>query len=89
MTVVSGETVRVWVTDVWDVVSLQVAPDWTVARLKREALRAATGRDPDPREYRVKLRGAAVLDEQVTLAALRVGDGAPFIVIPARRRPVR
>lgn len=89
MTVASELSVRVWVTDVWDIVTLQVSPDWTVMRLKREALAAATGRSVDDAAYQVKFRGAPVLDEAITLAALDAPDRAPFIVLSARRRPVR
>lgn len=89
MTLANGQRVRVWVTDVWDSIWLRVTPKWTVGRVKVEALRAATGREPDADEYSVKFRGAAVVDEQVTLGSLGAGDGAGLIVLPARRRPVR
>ncbi len=89
MTVASALTVRVWVTDVWDVVALSATPEWTVARLKVDALAIATGRDVDASRYQVKFRGALVLDEATTLGALGVPDLAPFIVLPARRRPAR
>jgi hypothetical protein len=82
--------VRVMVTPVWDHVFLPVDPDTTAARLKRDALQAAlkrTGIDPDA--YVIKFRGAQVLDESVTLAALGAVPNAPFIVLPARRQPVR
>jgi hypothetical protein len=82
--------VRVMVTDVWDQVFLAVGPDTTVADLKRQALAQALKRgDVDVREYIVKFRGALVLDESTTLAALGAGANAPFIVLPARRQPVR
>ncbi|HET7791369.1 MAG TPA: hypothetical protein VFK78_11300 [Gemmatimonadales bacterium] len=82
--------VRVMVTDVWDQVFLAVELTTTVAALKREALtRATKERDLDLADYIVKFRGALVLDERATLAALGVRPNAPFIVLPARRRPVR
>jgi hypothetical protein len=84
----AGINVRVWVTDVWDTVELWLPPDCTVAELKRQALLRATGREPCPGEYQVKFRGALVLDESQTLADLGAKAGAPFIVLPARRRPV-
>jgi hypothetical protein len=80
-------SVRVWVSEMWDAVSLQAAPEWTVQQLKVEALRRATGRDPDPRGYTVKYHGGPVVDEAVTLSALQAPDQAAFIVLPARRRP--
>lgn len=81
--------VRVTVTDAWDQVVLGLTPDATVAQLKQEALQRALGRPPVPDDYVVKFRGALVLDESQSLAALGAARNAPFIVLPARRRPVR
>jgi len=82
--------VRVMVTDVWDQIPLAVAPTTTIAELKRQALTEALKRDGIPlRDYVVKFRGAQVLDEGTTLAALGAGPNSPFIVLPARRQPVR
>jgi hypothetical protein len=82
-------SVRVSVTDVWDTVALRLAPESTVAQLKTAALARATGRPEGPGPHVVKYRGALVADEGQTLAGLGVPDGAPFIVLPARRQPVR
>jgi hypothetical protein len=83
-------TVRVMVTDTWDQVELPVSEDTGVDELKRRALDEALGGRPvDPGDYVVKFRGAAILDEGVTLGALGVGANAPFIVLPRRRQPVR
>ncbi len=82
--------VRVMVTDVWDQVLLAVGPDTTVADLKRQALAQALKRgSTDAGAYVVKFRGAQVLDEAATLGALGAGANAAFIVLPARRQPVR
>ncbi|MBI1967852.1 MAG: hypothetical protein HYS40_07665 [Gemmatimonadetes bacterium] len=82
--------VRVMVTDVWDQVFLAVGPDTTVAQLKREALaRALRTNVFRPDDYVVKFRGGQILDESVTLGTLGAGANAPFIVLPARRHPVR
>jgi hypothetical protein len=81
--------VRVWVPEVWDAVELTPAPESTVGQLKAKALAQATGRRRDPAAYVVKYHGAAVADEGRTLAQLGVTDGAPFIVLPGRRQPVR
>lgn len=89
MTATGEMTVRVWVPEVWDAVELAATPEWTIARVKDEALRRATGRTPDPERYLVKYKGARMLDEQRTLADLQARNGAPFIVLPARRRPLR
>ncbi len=82
-------TVRVWVPEVWDIVSLEASPEWTVARLKAEALAQATGREPDGEAYEVKFRGAPVLDESATLGALGAPPNASFIVLPVSRQPAR
>lgn len=82
--------VRVMVTEVWDQVFLAVGPDTPVGQVKREALfRALKSSVIRPDDYVVKFRGAQVLDESVTLGALGAGANAPFIVLPARRQPVR
>ena len=91
MTVVGERfAVRVMVTDVWDQVFLAVEPTTTVAELKRQALAQALKRAHlRPEDYVVKFRGAQVLDETKTLAALGAQPNSPFIVLPARRQPVR
>src|SRR5438445_300579 len=84
--------VRVMVTPVWDNLPIQVDESTTIAQLKRDALRAALKRsDVNEQEYVVKFRGAAVLDESLTLRAL--GAGHPErpqrfeAVLEALRRP--
>ena len=89
MTVAAGLTLRVSVLDVWDTVEITVQPDETVAQVKREALRRAIGEKADPTAFLVKYRGALILDESQTLAALKIPDRAALIVLPARRQPVR
>lgn len=82
--------VRVTVTKVWDQVFLPVDAGTTAAQLKRDALRAALKRSGiDDSAYILKFRGAQVLDESLTLGALGAVPNAPFIVLPARRQPVR
>jgi hypothetical protein len=83
-------SVRVTVTAAWDTVDVLVNQGTTVAELKRRALDTTLGAGAaDAAAYLVKFRGAAVLDEQATLADLGVGPSAPFIVLPRRRQPVR
>ncbi|MDH3289538.1 MAG: hypothetical protein OEO20_03065 [Gemmatimonadota bacterium] len=89
MTVASALRVKVSVPDVWDVVEVTAAPDWSMRRLKRTALTLATGRTLDSDLYLVKYRGALVIDESETLGALNVADRASLIVLPTRRQPVR
>ena len=89
--VVGGEryAVRVMVTPVWEQVPVQVDDNTTVAQLKHEALRAALKTTTTEGAYVVKFRGAAVLDESVTMRALGAVPNVPFIVLPGRRQPVR
>ena len=83
-------SVRVMVTPVWDQVALPVESGTRVEELKRRALTEATGRsDLALPDFIVKYQGAQVLDESQTLGALGAGANAPFIVLPARRQPVR
>ena len=81
--------VRVMVTAAWDQVTVAVEAATPVAELKRRALEQALQRPVRAEEYLVKFRGAQVLDEAVSLGALGAGPNAPFIVLPARRQPVR
>ena len=81
--------VRVWVTDVWDAVTVKATPGMTVSAVKTAALTQAMGRPVDSVDHAVKLRGALVTDEQRTLGELNAKDHTPFIVLPARRQPVR
>ena len=91
MTTAVGEryAVRVMVTPAWETVSVQVDGGTTVAQLKHEAVRAALKTTQDEAAFIVKFRGAVVLDESTTLGALGAVPNAPFIVLPARRQPVR
>jgi len=82
--------VRVMVTEAWDQVTLAVSAVTTVAELKQEALtRALKSPDLPFDDYVVKFHGGQVLDESATLASVGAGPNAPFIVLPAQRRPVR
>ena len=54
-----------------------------------ELSRRARGVAPLQDDYEVKFRGALVLDEQTTLAALGAAANTALIVLPARRRPVK
>ena len=81
--------VRVWVTDVWDAVTVAATPDMSVAAMKRAALGQAMGHPTDAGQHAVKFRGALIHDEAQTLQQLKASDRSPFIVLPAHRQPVR
>ena len=80
---------RVMVTTAWEQVPLRVDDNTTVAQLKHEALRAALKSTAGEDGFVVKFRGAPILDESITLRQLGAVPNAPFIVLPARRQPVR
>jgi len=83
-------SVRVMVTPMWDQVALPVEQDTKVEEIKRRALLEATGwQNVSLPDYIVKFRGAQVFDESQTLGVLGAGANAPFIILPARRQPVR
>jgi hypothetical protein len=84
----SAAQLRVTVTDVWDTVAVEASPEMTIREVKARALLEATGRTLAPAGYEVKHRGALV-DESRTVASLGLSNGAPLIVLPARRLPVR
>ena len=81
--------VRVMVTPAWEQVAVQVDGSTTVAQMKHQALRAALKTTAGEDGFLVKFRGAQVLDEAITLGQLGAVPNAPFIVLPARRQPVR
>jgi len=90
VTAAAPYSIRVMVTSVWDQVALPVESGTRVEEVKRRALADATGRhDLALPDFVVKFRGAQVLDESQTLGALGAGADAPFIILPARRQPVR
>jgi hypothetical protein len=80
---------RVTVPDVWDTVTLALAPDVPLRELKARALERALGRETAGSAYVLKYRGATVLDEECTVGDLGAPDGSAFIVLPGRRQPVR
>jgi hypothetical protein len=81
--------VRVMVTPAWEQVPVQVDDNTTVSQLKHEALHAALKTTAGEDGFVVKFRGAPILDESITLGRLGAVPNAPFIVLPARRQPVR
>jgi len=89
MTQSSELQLKVWIEDVWDTVHIAASPDWSVGRVKEEALRAAIGNSADPADYQVKFKGALVLDERNSLSQLHVPHMAPLAVLSSLRRPVR
>lgn len=80
--------VRVMVTDVWNDVSLEFPWSATVRDLKHRAL-TSLHVPRDPSTYVLKYRGAAIGDDDATLADIGLVENAHVIVLPRRRRPVQ
>jgi hypothetical protein len=80
--------IRVWVSDVWDNLEMDVDGSQTFAQVKSEGLLRSVGESADPDDYEVKFRGALVKDEAQTLDAAKIPDGAPMIILASARRPV-
>jgi len=81
-------SVRVQVPEVWDVVRVSAPSDTAVSTLKERAIEALLG-DADPNRFLVKLHGALVANEGVTLAEAGAVSGSTFLVTSRFRRPIR
>jgi hypothetical protein len=81
--------VRVQAADAWDAVRVACTPQSTVQELKQAAMANLL---PDIREtdsYLVKLHGAEVTQESVTLQAAGAQDASTFFLTARRRRPLK
>lgn len=87
----AGDTVhfRVEAPQVWDVVRVDAKSADSVRTVKVYALNALLPDALFPDEFSVKLGGAEILDESVSLATAGVVDGSTLLVAHRRRRPVR
>jgi len=82
-------TVRVQVPEVWDAVKVSTPPTEPVVALKVRALEALYPGAAYHDAFVMKLHGAAVLDENVSLAEAGATNGSIFLLTHRRRRPVR
>ena len=80
---------RVQVQSVWDVVRVDASPTDSIRTAKVYALNALVPDALFPDEFSVKLNGAEIFDESVSLATAGVIDGSTLLVAHRRRRPVR
>jgi hypothetical protein len=80
---------RVQLLERWDRMAFDVAPETSVATLKRDALSAFGLASAEPADYVVKLRGWEVLGEQGSIAESGARDDSTFLVTLRRRRAVR
>lgn len=95
-TIVLGEpgradrwTIRVQAADVFDAVRVSTPPTEPVVALKVRALQALQPDVDHHEDFAIKLNGAEVRDENASLAECGATDGAIFLLVHRRRRPVR
>jgi hypothetical protein len=81
--------VRVELLERWDRLPFSVAPETSVATLKRDALAAFGLAGAALSDYVVKLRGWEVLGEQGSVAESGARDGSTYLIMLRRRRAVR
>lgn len=80
---------KVTLGDTWRPLQLTASTDDTIAQVKARTLAAESVPAGRAAEYEVKLGGALVRDESLSLAAAKVPDGAALVVLARRRRAVR
>ena len=82
-------TVRVQVSEVWDVVRVDAPPTEPILAVKTAALAALVPDGAAHEDFVTKLRGYEVLDERASLEEAGAVNGSIFILVSRRRRPVR
>jgi hypothetical protein len=92
--VAPADTVAPWVlrvqaAEAWDAVRVACGPDSTVREVKRVAMASLLPDITEPEAWMVKLRGAAVDDEGVTLRAAGAQDASTLFLTSRRRRPLK
>lgn len=80
---------RVEVPEVWDVVRVDAQSTEPVRAIKLNALNALCPKALFPDDYVVKLGGAEIFDESMSVTAAGAKDNSIFVVTHRRRRPVR
>jgi hypothetical protein len=82
-------TLRVEMPAVWDVVRVEAPPTTPVRAVKRRALEVLYPDYGDADAFIMKLNGAAVRDEDLSVTDAGARDGSIFLLTFRRRRPVR
>lgn len=82
-------TVRVQAADAWDAVRVACTPDSTVREVKLVAMATLLPDVPEPEACVVKLHGAEVANEAMTLTAAGARDASTLCLLFRRRRPLR
>ena len=86
---VSPWVVRVQAAEAWDAVRVECTPDSTIAEVKRVGMANLLPDISAPDAYMVKLHGAEVHDERVTLQAAGAKDASTLFLTSRRRRPLK
>ena len=81
-------TIRVQAAEAWDAVRVTCRPSATVAEVKQAAMRELLPDVETRDEYCVKLRGALIANEAVTLADAGVRAASTLFLTARRRRPL-
>lgn len=87
--VTSPWVLRVQAAEAWDAVRVECTPDTTVRDVKRAAMAVLLPDVTDHDGYQVKLHGAAVDDEALSLRAAGAKDASTLFVTSRRRRPIK
>jgi hypothetical protein len=87
--VVSPWVVRVQAADAWDAVRVECTPESTIAEVKRVGMANLLPDISATDAYMVKLHGAEVDDERVTLRAAGAKDASTLFLTSRRRRPLK
>lgn len=82
-------TVRVQAAEAWDAVRVQCTPECTVRDVKHAAMRNLLPDVTEADAYMVKVHGAEVANERVSLRAVGARDASTLFVMSRRRRPLR
>lgn len=80
---------RVEVPEVWDVVRVDAQSTEPVRAVKLNALHALCPKALFPDDYVIKLAGAEIFDEAMSVTEAGARNGSIFLVTHRRRRPVR
>ncbi|MGI8507934.1 MAG: hypothetical protein ACR2MQ_01260 [Gemmatimonadaceae bacterium] len=80
---------RVEIPEVWDVVRVDAQTTEPVRAIKLNALNALCPKALFPDDYVVKLGGAEVMDESMSVIEAGAKNGSIFVVTHRRRRPLR
>lgn len=82
-------TLRVQAAEAWDAVRVECTPDTTVRAIKQAAMADLLPDIEHHEQYLVKLRGAEVFNEGLTLQQAGALNASTLFLTSRRRRPVR